>query len=207
MADGADTLEVDLRLTADARVVALHDASLVRTTGVPGAVADLTLRDLRAIPADVRPPRLSALLGRYGGEVRLLLELKDPTRLLVRRVVTAVERAGLHDTVELQSFDPRILRWLPAPGRTPARSVLLDAAPVPGRFAELRALGASGVGVRAAAVDAALVADAHRAGLVVRAWTVNDPAEATRLRACGVDGLITDDPARLRPATVLALAA
>ena len=52
--------------------------------------------------------------------------------------------------------------------------------------------------VRAADLDAAVVAEAHALGLTVLVWTVNDPAEMARFIALGVDGIITDYPDRLR---------
>ena len=45
---------------------------------------------------------------------------------------------------------------------------------------------------------AAAVAVAHEAGLTVNVWTVNDPARMIELAAMGVDGIMSDDPERLR---------
>jgi glycerophosphoryl diester phosphodiesterase len=42
------------------------------------------------------------------------------------------------------------------------------------------------------------VVRAHRAGLQVVAWTVNDPELAVELARLGVDVLISDRPAMLR---------
>jgi glycerophosphoryl diester phosphodiesterase len=41
------------------------------------------------------------------------------------------------------------------------------------------------------------VAQAHRQGLRVNTWTVNDEADLERVVACGVDGIITDYPAHV----------
>jgi glycerophosphoryl diester phosphodiesterase len=54
--------------------------------------------------------------------------------------------------------------------------------------------GAALLGVEVAGVDRPLIEAAHRAGLGVFAWTVNDPADARALAAAGIDGLITDRP-------------
>jgi glycerophosphoryl diester phosphodiesterase len=43
-------------------------------------------------------------------------------------------------------------------------------------------------------VSAASVERAHNAGAAVWAWTVDDPAELTRLDVAGVDAVITNDP-------------
>jgi glycerophosphoryl diester phosphodiesterase len=58
---GAHQLELDLRRSADGAIVAMHDSDVARTTGVPGAVAKLTLRELRRLDAGATfSPRLGA---------------------------------------------------------------------------------------------------------------------------------------------------
>ncbi len=49
IAEGADALECDVRLTADGELVCLHDRSVERTAGVPGIVSTMTLAELRAL--------------------------------------------------------------------------------------------------------------------------------------------------------------
>ena len=51
-------------------------------------------------------------------------------------------------------------------------------------------------------VDQGFVDRAHRAGLLVNVWTVDDPDRIRQLADFGVDGIITNDPA----AAVAALA-
>jgi glycerophosphoryl diester phosphodiesterase len=48
-------------------------------------------------------------------------------------------------------------------------------------------------------VSARFVEHAHRAGLAVQVWTVNDEATARRLLGWGVDALITDRPDLMTP--------
>jgi glycerophosphoryl diester phosphodiesterase len=50
--------------------------------------------------------------------------------------------------------------------------------------------------------DEALVVNCLRDGIALVAWTVNDPAEATRLRRLGVDGLCSDSPEKLKRETI-----
>src|SRR4051794_27631044 len=78
LAQGADVLELDVRPTADGELVVLHDPTLLRTAGVPGAVGQMTRADLAAVDAGRRPLGLDVVLERYGRATRWLVELKDP---------------------------------------------------------------------------------------------------------------------------------
>jgi glycerophosphoryl diester phosphodiesterase len=76
-------------------------------------------------------------------------------------------------------------------------AVLFAARPVdPVRLA--RDAGAAYLHPQWAYVTDAMVEQAHRAGLRVEAWTVDDPAQMARLAEMGVDGIMSNDPARLR---------
>lgn len=192
LAQGTDTLELDLRATADGHVVVLHDPTLARTHGDPRAIARVHSADL---PAGRAVLSLAEVLERYAGAARLLLELKPggaPVEAVVRQV------AGMAGVV-LQSFDRSALRRAArhAPGL--AFAPLFTSRPTP-RQLDRAARGAEGVGVPHALVDAALVGAVHRRGLRLRAYTANEPEELLRLVALGVDGLITDAPARARAA-------
>jgi glycerophosphoryl diester phosphodiesterase len=197
LAQGADALELDLRETADGELVVLHDATLRRTTADPRAIASLPSADLEQLSAATRPPLFRAVLERYGRRTRYLVELKEPTPTLERRALAALRAAGLQDRAVIQSFDHASLRRLRALDRRLAVAPLLTAVPEgrEGFLDELAAGGAVALGVHHHAVDAALLDGAHRRGLGVRAWTVNESADAERLLALGVDGLITDRPA------------
>jgi len=190
---GADALELDVRTTADGVLVVLHDPTLARTCGDPRRVDAVTAAEL-----DGGPLRLDDVLDRYR-DTALLVEVKDAPPAAV---LDAVDRAGARGSVVVQSFDRRLLRALRALDptlplaplyreRCPSRTVRRDLARAE-RYA-------GSIGPAAARIDAPLVLAAHARGLTVRAWTVNDPAEAERLVALGVDELVTDSPATLRP--------
>jgi glycerophosphoryl diester phosphodiesterase len=203
LAQGADALELDLRVTADGELVVLHDPTLARTAGDARRVADLRAADLGRLAPEVRPLGLGDVLARYGGRTAFLLELKDPAPAMERRLVRAIEDAGVAGDVVVQSFEVEALRRLRSlDPRLPVAPLFLRTpfAPWRERWLEgLAAFGAAALGVHRRQVDAALVAAAHRRGMGVRSWTVNHAAEAARHVALGVDGVITD-----RPATVLA---
>jgi glycerophosphoryl diester phosphodiesterase len=192
---GADALELDVRVTADGELVLVHDATLLRTTGDPRSVDSLTAGALAALHAGTRPPRLEDVLTRYAGRTRFVIDLKDPTPSWEHRVVAAIERHGLQGRAIVQSFDGEALRrvhagapWLtvvPLYRRSGPRphDVLRDAATFAGGIAPWQGW-----------VDAALVHAARAHGLAVRPWTLDHPDDLERMVALGVDGVISNAP-------------
>jgi glycerophosphoryl diester phosphodiesterase len=199
LAQGADRLELDLRETADGELVVLHDAILRRTTADPRAIASVSAAALASLPTATRPPLFRSILARYGRRTRYLVELKEPTPRMERRALAALRAAGLCDRAVVQSFDHASLLRLRALDPRLAVAPLLSAVPARrGDFLDrVAAGGAVAIGVRHQAIDAGLLAAAHRRGLVVRAWTVNEEGDAECLLGLGVDGLITDVPGAL----------
>lgn len=197
LAQGADVLEVDVRLTADGVPLLLHDETLARTAGEDRAIAAVTRDGLASLPDAVRPPLLEDALEQLGGRTRFLLDLKDPRAELVEAVVACVRRARIAEDVRIQAFGRPGLRLVRRAHPTIALAqlypMLMPSALVRRDLARAERL-VSAIGPHAESVDAALVQAAHRRGLRVQPWTVNDPAAMDRLVSLGVDGLITDAP-------------
>ena len=63
------------------------------------------------------------------------------------------------------------------------------------------AMHAFAIAPRFDVADAALCAEAHSRGLAVYVWTVDDVPTMRRLAAAGVDGIMTNDPKKLRELT------
>ena len=197
---GADALELDVRSTADGRLVVLHDPTLQRTAGDPRAVADVREREL---PEVARPLRLEDVLARYGRQTRWLIELKDPEPRMEAGLVAALRDRRLTDLAVVQSFDHGSLRRLRRTVDGLAVAPLICESTRPAAIpALLRRMSryACGAGVFHPSVDLATVHAARRLGLRLRAFTVNDAADMERLIALGVDGLITDRPGTARAA-------
>ncbi|MDH3731391.1 MAG: glycerophosphodiester phosphodiesterase family protein [Acidimicrobiia bacterium] len=112
---------------------------------------------------------------------------------LEQALLDLVEERRLVDRVTVQSFDHRSLWAIQATGSPVQLSALTVRGDVPD-FADLAARGAGVWSPSFRTLDAANVAAAHDAGLLVLPWTVNDVAEMQRLIGLGVDGLITDRP-------------
>jgi len=149
-------------------------------------------------------------------------ELAPGPEAFARAVVDVVQREDIASRTTIQSFDwrslravqalaPRIAlgclsaeqRWFDTIGRGRAGAspwtAGLDIDQFGGDVAALAAAaGCDSWSPHAGDVDREAVRSAHRHGLRVVVWTVNDPAEMARLIELGVDGIITDYPDRLR---------
>lgn len=218
LALGADGLEFDVRLSRDGVVVIHHDATLERTTNLTGPVAARTADELARADAGYRfkdaadgapfrgqgvaIPTLREVLARYPG-VPIIIELKGTDPELARRVVAEVQAADAVDRVALGSFSGRMIgaarRCEPrlATGATREetrwalyRSWIYWPLGRP-RYREFQIPERSG---RTTIVSPHFVRHAHRAGVAIKVWTVDDPADMIRLLDWGVDGLITDRP-------------
>ena len=207
---GVRHLETDCQLTADGVAVLLHDADLLRTTGVAAPVGSMLWEEVaRAVGADGhRVPRLDAVLAQLDGTV-LNIDCKDPRA--VGPLADCVVAAGAEDRVLVASFDgrrsaavqrraPGVARSLGMAGTAAARlsAALAGAAPRPARAMLHRvAAGADALQIperhgRLRVLTPRLLELAHDVGLQVHVWTVDEPDDMHRLLDLGVDGLISD---------------
>ena len=202
-AAGADGLELDVHLSRDGVVVVNHDRTLDRTTSLRGAVAARTADEL----ARAGVPPLVDVLRRHR-DLRVIIELKLNAEALARAVVAVVRSVDAVERVCLGSFGTRVLRA----ARRLAPAIATSASREEVRWALYRSWcrwPVSGVGYagyqipeqagRTRVVSPRFVEYAHDAGLGVQVWTVDAEADARRLTAWGVDGLITDRPDVLVP--------
>jgi glycerophosphoryl diester phosphodiesterase len=203
VAHGADGIELDVRWSRDGRVVVHHDETLDRTTTLRGRVSARTADELGR--ADV--PLLSQVL-RACRDVRVIVEIKVNAAAFGREVVAELRRADAVERACVGSFGRTAIEAVRAEAPDLATSAALEEvrlalyrswlgwpvmrAPYAGYQVPERR-GATRV------VSPRFVTHAHRAGLAVQVWTVNDAAAARRLLAWGVDALITDRPDLMVP--------
>lgn len=86
---GVDIVETDVRLTSDGHIVLIHDGTIDRTHVQRGAVSELSLAELKAIPLEISPskafgdfecertPTLEEAVAVANGQIVLELEVKD----------------------------------------------------------------------------------------------------------------------------------
>lgn len=201
-------LETDARLTADGVVVAFHDPTLDRLTDRGGRISELDWADVSAarVHGSEPVPRLADVLGAWES-VRFNIDPKCDE--VVEPLAALVRDLGMVERVCFGSFKARRTARL---GRILGPAVCRSLGPagvarlwLGSRGVPLPALaGAAGcVQVPAhiegrALVDRRFVEAAHRRGLQVHVWTVDDPDHMGRLLDLGVDGLMTDRPSVLR---------
>jgi len=223
LAQGVPYLELDCHASSDGEIVVHHDETLERTTDASGPIRALSFAELEKLDAGhrfspdggrsfpfrgrgVRIPRLAEVLAAFPS-ARINLELKLAEPPIAEEVVRLIRRAGAERRMLLAAEDDAILSRVRAldPG-TALGSSLADVvafvrAGAEGMLEELRPLGHA-LQVPPDALGRPLVtrefvAAAHARGLCVHVWTINEPAEMRRLLALGVDGLMSDFPARL----------
>ncbi len=218
---GASYLELDVHMTRDGEIVVSHDDNLERTCGRPGLIREMDYVEVREADAGfgfapergfpfrgrgVRIPRLAAVLASFHA-TRFIIEVKQEQPSLVERMLRVIDSAGMVGRVLIASEHQKPLdevRW-----RTPSIPTNLayheiaafltamatansiyrppgDALQIPPEYYSWKL------------ATPETVAMAHRHGLEVHIWTVNEEPEMRTLLELGVDGIISDYPQRLR---------
>ncbi|MFI5351945.1 MAG: glycerophosphodiester phosphodiesterase [Candidatus Binatales bacterium] len=218
---GCDCMELDVHMTRDGEVVVSHDGELKRMCGRDRTIAGLTWPELSAADAGfnftagdgthpfrgrgLRVPKLHELLSTFPVQ-RFVIEVKqiepsltdamlaiiDRTRMRRRVMVVSEHQQPLDEIRKLAPAIPTNFSGLEVAGflqalaqRDAAYRPPGDALQVPPEYESWKL------------VTPEIVAAAHRMGIEVHVWTVNDIAAMREMLDLGVDGIITDYPARL----------
>lgn len=192
---GVDVAEFDVQVTADGVPVLLHDETLERIAGLHVNVRSTSFSELKSIvlPGGERIATLEELLALDSGKLPLFIEVKHVED--TGRVLEVVAREKAVDFVAIISFHEEALKIAREKLPTVPRG-LIYATP-PGKIVEARRLGCQIVLPRYTLATEKAVAFAHRLGLKVVVWTVNDTLTATRLVKRGVDAIASDYPDRM----------
>lgn len=205
---GAGFIETDLRLTRDARFVAIHDKTLDRTTNGHGPVHEQSLAQLRQLDAGMwydrqfmeqRIPTLDEILAfAQKRDVIFYLEIKyDSVWGMHHSLVAALREAENAARSIVISFDSSTLASLHQLDPGMMTGLLIEDKALDAVKATV-AVGGRQVCPRADLVTPDLVKRAHEADLQVVTWTINDIDGMRLAIRAGVDGIMTDVPDRLR---------
>lgn len=218
---GADALELDIQHTCDAELVVIHDPTLDRTTSGSGPVVAHTLDELRSFDAGhhftpdggktfpfrgkgITIPTLREVFERFP-TTRINIDLKESTPAREERLWALIQEfeaedrvcAGCEDHLAMARFrrltggriatsasKPEVRNFLFASmsHTTSWLRPAYDALQVPDTYRSIRV------------VSRTTVEAAHRMGIDVHVWTVDEREHMEALLALGVDGLMTDRP-------------
>jgi glycerophosphoryl diester phosphodiesterase len=205
--EGADGVELDVRLDGSGRVVVAHDRDLSRVTGGRHRelIHELSSAELARIELDegeTVPALADVLAWARDHDAHVNVELKGdaPDLRALAAAVAALDRdlRSPPERVWFSSFHPWLVRSMARKLPSHATCWLLHQGQRAFRDGQLfRVLGASGVHPERVLVTEERVATWRRRGALIHTWTVNEPDEAARLSRAGVDGIISDHPARI----------
>ena len=201
MADGADALETDVRMSRDGEMVVFHDADGRRTCGVDRKLIDCSWSEIRTWDAGEgeHPILLDEMLETWP-DTFINIDIKDDSVEAARRTLSIIEPRKA--SIGLGSFHRKVARFVDQsdfggqlafvthevvaarflPGFLARRIVRGNAAQIPTHGATIRLDGE------------AFIERLHAMGCRVDYWTIDDPAEAVRLVERGADGIVTNDP-------------
>lgn len=191
---GADGVELDIHATRDGRLIVHHDPEI---PGV-GPIRDLEFPALAGVrlPNGEGIPSLKGALAVLGG-LEVWIELKALPKEADSTLLAVIAAAPTPGQCAVHSFDHRIIARLGA--RSPAlrRGILSVSYPVD-PVGPMAAAGAIALWQEWHLIDAELVAQVHRRGGELIAWSVQDSDTYQALAALGVDGACGNYPLRLR---------
>ncbi|MQA96627.1 MAG: glycerophosphodiester phosphodiesterase [Streptosporangiales bacterium] len=222
---GADVFETDVHMTADGELVTIHDATVDATTDGSGRVNTSTYAELAKLDAGhrfpgprgdfpyrgtgVTVPRLADLFAAYGGTHGFNIDIKAPYPGVEAALWKLIASYDVTERVVVAAFDQRRLQRFRAVsgGRVALgagvaevrRFVLAHKLRCPWLYRPRAAVlqipvAAAGLDLE----DRRLIDGAHRHGLQVHYWTINDEPTMRELLALGADGVMTDRPDLLR---------
>lgn len=214
----ADGSEIDVYLTKDNRIMALHDKTTKKTTGVDLKITESASQQLRRLDAG------SWKSSEYAGEKipfieeifevvpkgkKLFVEIKDDMDI-VPHLVKSVKESGKIDRMVFIAFDGDVLAeckrllpqvpmyWLKSSSKDKDTGEYLPYDESVIQYALEN--GFEGVDLRYLGLTKDFVEKANAAGLEVHVWTVNEPKDAEYVAECGVSSITTDYPDVIREA-------
>lgn len=199
-------LETDVHVSSDGVLFAFHDSTLDRMTDTSGSIEDMTYTEVRKVRVrGTEPiPVFEDLLVTFP-DARINIDPKLDSS--VAPLISMLRRLDCLDRVCIGAFSDKRLAHIReelgedvclglgprSTGKLVAASRGVRVRSFPGQVAQVPpARGPVTI------VDAKFLAAAHRAGIAVHVWTINERSEMERMIDLGVDGIMTDQTAMLK---------
>lgn len=195
---GSPWLELDIHRT-EQELLVIHDSTLGRTTNGEGRLADVSVEFAQSLDAGKgqQIPTLRQVLSHVAGRAGINIEIKDPGAVKsLAELLASIKHEQAMEQFLVSSFDLGQL----AEFRKLLPEIELGALydfDDPAMVSKTLDLGASRLHISRDLVRAQLLDEAHRAGLKVYVFTLNEPQEIRKVIELGADGAFSDFPDRV----------
>jgi glycerophosphoryl diester phosphodiesterase len=206
---GADGVELDVSVTKDRVPVVIHDNRVDRTTDGHGAIAEMTLAEVKRFDAGAffgakfrgeKIPTLAEVLGGPGRRGIVNIELKSgklpKVGLEASAIAKVIEETQAHERVIISSFNHFALHAIHAlDPRLPLGFLYFNRAPLSFPYMKSQPLvQPTALHPRFVVVTPGFVQWARGRNYKINTWTVDEPDEMRRLISLGVDSIMTNKP-------------
>ncbi|HFK1399446.1 glycerophosphodiester phosphodiesterase [Bacillus cereus] len=214
-----DYIEIDLQMTKDGHLVAMHDETVNRTTNGTGLVKEHTLEELKQLNAgstynkkypnlakkeyeNAKVPTLEEVIEVFGHDANYYIETKSPDEYpgMEEKLLEIINHYEIQDKVIIQSFSEESLQKLHSLHvNIPLVQLLSYKKAVQLTESEIKKYKTYciGLGMNYKYIDAAYVKRIKKHGLEVHPFTVDNETDMKKLILWGVDGMFTNYPDRL----------
>lgn len=209
LAAGADGIELDVHLTKDGEIVVIHDDTLERTTNGTGRVDALTLAELKEFDAgswfapefagQSIPTLVEVLDLIKNKDILLNVEVKTGIGFeqINEKLVALIDKYDFWDNIIVSSFNHYALAHLVGlkPG---VRTAILYSAALVNPWVYAKSIGATVLHPNHRTLMPEIVTAARQNGMMVNAWTVDAEKDIEWMKACRIDGIITNQVERVK---------
>lgn len=197
----ADYAEIDVQQAKDGTLVLLHDRNLWRTTGLNKFIWELTYEEIKDLDAGswfgkkyagAGIPTLREAFELSKGKILLNIEVKihGHEQDLEEKLVSLIEEYDFENQCTISSWNYGTLHKIKELKDELHTGYIISAAY--GDFYSKADIDF--ISMKSSFITKSIVETTHRAGKAIHAWTVNTESEMERMKALGVDNIITDDP-------------
>lgn len=193
MQAGADMVEVDVRRTADDYLVCMHDPNVSSTTNGVGMVEELSLKEIKSLDAGEgqEVPLLGEVFDLVQGKIGINIDIKSVG--VEKHVVDLIIERRMLDYAIISSFFLMSLEIVKDLNKEVKTGALFQLG-MNDAVKNTLNVGADAIHPVLSDVTLELVELAHREGLKVNVWGVDDEASMLQMLEWDVNGIITDFP-------------
>ncbi|MBQ3667667.1 MAG: glycerophosphodiester phosphodiesterase [Clostridia bacterium] len=203
---GADGIECDIHLSKDGRFIVCHDETVDRTSDGTGSIPSMTLEEIKKLDfgkktdacfSGTQAPTLEEMLDVVKVMKVINIEIKrfehemglDASLNMFYDIVVSY---GILEKTIVSSFDKIALKRLKELHPDVYTCLLYSSLKSPASTAQK--IGCSAIHPHFSYLTKATVNSAHKRGLKVNCWTVDDPGDIRRMIKIGCDGIISNKP-------------